>query len=150
LIPKKQPGEYRLLGVPTVSDRIAQMSIKLAFEPLVEPYFLIDSYGYRPNKSALAAIGVTRQRCWKYEYVVEFDIKGLFDNIDWELLMKAVRKHTDNKWILLYIERWLQAAMQMADGRLIKRTRGTPQGGLCKALHNPPYAKKVIMQSNLF
>ncbi|MCA2773576.1 MAG: group II intron reverse transcriptase/maturase [Microcystis sp. M122S2] len=129
-IPKKQPGEYRLLGVPTVSDRIAQMSVKLAFEPLIEPYFLADSYGYRPNKSALDAIGITRQRCWRYDYVLEFDIRGLFDNIDWELLMKAVKKHTDNKWILLYIKRWLQAPMQMPDGSIIKRTKGTPQGGV--------------------
>lgn len=129
-IPKKQPGEYRLLGIPTVSDRIAQMSIKLAFEPLVEPYFLKDSYGYRPNKSAIEAVGITRQRCWEFEYVLEFDIKGLFDNIDWELLMKAVRKHTDNKWILLYIGRWLASPMQMPDGSVMKRTRGTPQGGV--------------------
>ena len=106
-IPKKQGG-VRLLGVPTVSDRIAQMAVKLAFEPSVEPYFLPDSYGYRPNKSALDAIGVTRERCWKHDYVLEFDIKGLFDNIDHGLMMKAVRKHTDTKWIILYIERWLK------------------------------------------
>ena len=88
-IPKKQGGE-RILGIPTVSDRIAQMVIKLMFEPTVEPYFLPDSYGYRPNKSALEAVGVTRQRCWKYNWILEYDIKGLFDNIDHELLMKAV------------------------------------------------------------
>ncbi len=89
-IPKKQGGT-RMLGVPTVSDKIAQMVIKLMFEPSVEPYFLEDSYGYRPNKSALDAIGVTRKRCWEYDWLIEFDIKGLFDNIDHELLMKAVR-----------------------------------------------------------
>lgn len=128
-IPKKQGG-IRMLGVPTVTDRIAQMTVKLAFEPLVEPYFLEDSYGYRPNKSALEAVGVTRQRCWEYNWVLEFDIKGLFDNIDHELLMKAVRKHTDNKWIILYLERWLKAPMQMPDGEVISRSCGTPQGGV--------------------
>jgi RNA-directed DNA polymerase len=129
VIPKKQGG-HRVLGVPCVSDRIGQMAVKLAFEHMVEPYFLADSYGYRPGKSALDAVAITRQRCWKYDYLLEFDIRGLFDNIDWELLMKAVRKHTDNKWVLLYIERWLHAAMQMPNGSIIERTRGTPQGGV--------------------
>jgi RNA-directed DNA polymerase len=128
-IPKKSGGE-RVLGIPTVSDRIAQMAIKLAFEPSVEPHFLDDSYGYRPNKSALDAVGVTRQRCWQYNWVLEFDIKGLFDYIDHELLMKAVRKHTGNRWIILYIERWLKAPMKRPDGKLVKRTLGTPQGGV--------------------
>lgn len=122
-IPKKQGG-MRMLGIPTVSDRIAQMTIKLAFEPCVEPVFLEDSYGYRPNKSALDAVGVTRERCWSYSWLVEFDIRGLFDNINHDLLMKAVRKHTNNKWILLYIERWLKVPMQMMDGTIINRTWG--------------------------
>jgi group II intron reverse transcriptase/maturase len=129
VIPKKQGGQ-RILGVPCVSDRIGQMAVKLAFEPTVEPYFLADSYGYRPGKSALDAVAVTRQRCWKYDFLLEFDIRGLFDNIDWELLMKAVRKHTENKWVLLYIERWLQASIQMPDGSTVERTCGTPQGGV--------------------
>jgi len=128
-IPKKQGGT-RILGVPTVSDRIAQMVIRLMFEPTVEPHFLPDSYGYRPKKSALDAVGVTRQRCWEYNWVLEYDIKGLFDNIDHELLLKAVRKHTDNKCIVLYIERWLKAPLQLTDGTLVERTRGTPQGGV--------------------
>ena len=128
-IPKKQGG-IRLLGVPTVSDRIAQMTIKLMFEPLVEPYFLEDSYGYRPNKSALDAVGVTRKRCWSYDWLIEFDIKGLFDNIDHELLLKAVRHHTEDKKILLYIERWLKAEMRLPDGSVISRSCGTPQGGV--------------------
>ncbi len=128
-IPKKQGGE-RILGVPTVSDRTAQMVVKLVFEPTVEPHFHPDSYGYRPKKSALDAVGVTRQRCWRYNWVLEFDIKGLFDNIDHELLMKAVRKHTSEKWVILYIERWLKAPMQRPDGTLIERTKGTPQGGV--------------------
>ena len=107
-IPKKTGG-VRVLGVPTVADRVAQMVVKIYFEPEVEPYFHPDSYGYRPGKSAADALAVTRKRCWKYDWVLEFDIKGLFDNIDHELLMKSVRKHTDSPWVLLYIERWLKA-----------------------------------------
>ena len=128
-IPKKTGGT-RVLGVPTVNDRIAQMVVKLEFEPLVEPHFLPDSYGYRPKKSALDAVGVTRQRCWKQDWVLEFDIKGLFDNISHNLLMKAVRKHTQIKWILLYIERWLKAPMQQKDETIVARDTGTPQGGV--------------------
>ena len=128
-IPKKQGG-VRLLGVPTVSDRIAQMTIKLMFEPSVEPHFLADSYGYRPNKSALDAIGITRKRCWEYDWLIEFDIRGLFDNIDHELLMKAVRHHTDSKCILLYIERWIEAPLELSDGTTKERAFGTPQGGV--------------------
>ena len=128
-IPKKAGGE-RILGVPTVGDRVCQMVVKLIFEPQVESYFLPDSYGYRPNKSALDAIGVTRQRCWRYNWILEFDIKGLFDNIPHDLLMKAVRKHTQEKWVILYIERWLKASMQQADGTITTRDCGTPQGGV--------------------
>lgn len=127
---KKKSGGYRVLGIPTVSDRIAQMVVKLVFEPEVEKYFLPDSYGYRPNKSALDAIGVTRKRCWEYDWVLEFDIKALFDNLSHDLLMKAVHKHTQNKWVLLYIERWLTASMQQEDGTLTMRTCGVPQGGV--------------------
>ena len=128
-IPKKQGG-VRILGVPTVADRIAQTVVKLVFEPKVELIFLEDSYGYRPNKSALDAVGVTRKRCWQYGWVLEFDIVGLFDNIPHDLLMKAVRKHIKCSWVLLYIERWLKAPMQEADGELVERTCGTPQGGV--------------------
>ena len=128
-IPKKSGGE-RILGVPTVADRIAQMVASLTFEPCVEPYFLPDSYGYRPNKSALDAVGITRQRCWSYDWLLEYDIKGLFDNLDHALLMKAVRKHTDCKWVILYIERWLKAPMQLTDGTLQLRAKGVPQGGV--------------------
>jgi RNA-directed DNA polymerase len=127
-IPKRTGGE-RILGVPTVGDRIAQMVVKQMIEPDLEPIFLRDSYGYRPRKSALDAIGVTRQRCWKYDWVLEFDIKGLFDNLPHDLLLKAVRKHVKCNWALLYIERWLTAAMER-DGEIIERTRGTPQGGV--------------------
>jgi len=128
-IPKKSGGK-RVLGIPTVADRVAQMVAKMYLEPEVEPHFLADSYGYRPGKSALDAVGVTRQRCWRYDWLLEFDIKGLFDNISHELLMRAVRKHTASKWLILYIERWLKAPFQTADGRLIERESGTPQGGI--------------------
>jgi group II intron reverse transcriptase/maturase len=128
-IPKKSGGE-RILGVPTVADRVAQMVVKLVIESILDPIFLSDSYGYRPNKSALDAVGVTRERCWKYDWVLEFDIKGLFDNIDHELLLRAVRKHITCKWALLYIERWLRAPMVLEDGTTKERSCGTPQGGV--------------------
>jgi len=128
-IPKKNKGK-RILGVPTIADRVAQMVGKIEFEPMVEPYFHRDSYGYRPGKSAADALAVVRKRCWSYDWVLEFDIKGLFDNIDHELLMKAVRKHTENPWVILYIQRWLKAPFQMPDGTLKERTKGTPQGGV--------------------
>lgn len=128
-IPKKTGGE-RLLGIPTVGDRVCQMVAKMTFEPSVEAIFMPDSYGYRPNKSALDAIGVTRQRCWEFDWVLEFDIKGLFDNLSHELLMKAVRKHTSEAWVILYVERWLKAPMQMPNGEIVNRTCGTPQGGV--------------------
>jgi group II intron reverse transcriptase/maturase len=132
-IPKKSGGE-RLLGVPTVSDRVAQMVVKMVLEPVLEPVFLPDSYGYRPEKSALDAVAITRERCWKYDWVLEFDIKALFDNIEHGLLLKALDKHTDCKWVRLYIERWLTAPLQLADGRLVQRARGTPQGGVVSPL----------------
>lgn len=128
-IPKKNGG-IRILGVPTVEDRIAQMVARLYFEPNVDKIFHEDSYGYRPNKSAIGAIKVIRERCWRYDWVLEFDIKGLFDNIDHELLMKAVKIHTDEKWIILYIERWLKAPFKMEDGTIVERKSGTPQGGV--------------------
>jgi RNA-directed DNA polymerase len=128
-IPKKSGGE-RILGVPTVADRVAQMVVKQVIEPILDPIFLADSYGYRPNRSALDAVGATRQRCWKYDWVLEFDIKGLFDNIDHELLLRAVRKHVTCRWALLYIERWLKAPMVQEEGTTIGRSRGTPQGGV--------------------
>src|ERR1700757_677853 len=128
-IPKKSGGQ-RILGVPTVADRVAQMVVKQVIEPILDPVFLADSYGYRPNKSALDAVGVTRERCWKYDWVLEFDIKGLFDNISHELLLRAMRKHVTCKWALLFIERWLKAPMVQEDRTRIERDRGTPQGGV--------------------
>ena len=132
-IPKDNGGK-RLLGIPTVSDRIAQMVVKLYLEPEVEPYFHQDSYGYRPGKSAIEAVGVARQRCWRYDWVVDLDIKGFFDNLDHGLVIRAVRKHTACKWALLYIERWLKAPAQKADGTLVGRDKGSPQGGVCSPL----------------
>jgi RNA-directed DNA polymerase len=130
----KESGGLRALGIPTVSDRIAQMVARIYLEPKVEPYFHEDSYGYRPNKSAIDALGVARKRCWRYNWVLDLDIRGFFDNLDHELLMRAVRKHTDCKWVLLYVERWLKASVQFEDGTLIKRDKGTPQGGVVSPL----------------
>lgn len=127
-IPKKNGG-VRVLGIPTVSDRIAQMVVKLTFESKVEKYFLEDSYGYRPNKSAHDAIDITRKRCWKYNWVLEFDIKGLFDNINHDLLIKAVEKHTEVPWEILYIKRWMKAPLKRGN-TIINRICGVPQGGV--------------------
>lgn len=127
-IPKKSGGE-RILGVPTVGDRIAQTAVTLVLEPLLEPVFHEDSYGYRRGKSAHDAIAVTRKRCWDRNWVLEYDIRGLFDNIDHKLLLKALRRHCDESWVLLLVERWLTAPMSDAEGREDPRTVGTPQGG---------------------
>lgn len=126
----KGDGKMRPLGIPTVADRIAQMVVKLTLEPTVDPKFHQDSYGYRPGKSALDAVGVARQRCWEMDWVIDLDVKGFFDNLDHGLVMKAVKHHTDLKWIHLYVERWLKAPLQLADGSLKERTAGTPQGGV--------------------
>lgn len=130
----KKSGDVRLLGVPTVADRVAQTVVKLVLEPILEPVFHPNSYGYRPGRSALDAVAMVRRRCWEYNWVIEFDIKGLFDNIDHALLMRAVRKHCRLPWVLLYIERWLTAPMKMADGTRVERARGTPQGGVVSPL----------------
>lgn len=130
----KASGKTRELGIPTVSDRIAQMVAKMYLEPQVEPIFHEDSYGYRPNKSAIQAIGKARERCWRFPWVLDVDIKGFFDNIDHTLMMKAVRHHAKEKWIPLYIERWLKAKAQGKDGTLRERDKGTPQGGVISPL----------------
>lgn len=132
-IPKKSGG-VRILGVPTVADRVAQTVVKTVLEPVLESVFDRDSFGYRPGRSALDAVELVRRRSWKYDWVVEFDIKGLFDNIDHELLLRAVRKHCTTPWILLYIERWLKAPMETEDGKRTARERGTPQGGVVSPL----------------
>ena len=120
----------RPLGIPTVADRIAQEVAKRYLEPILEPIFHEDSYGYRPGRSAIDAVRKARQRCWRYDWVLDVDVRSYFDSIDWELLLKAVRKHTDCPWVLLYIERWLKAPVQMGDGSVAPRTAGTPQGGV--------------------
>jgi len=132
-IPKKNGGT-RILGVPTVSDRIAQTVVKMVLESQVEPQFHTDSYAYRPMKSALDAVGVARKRCWKYDWVIDLDIRSFFDTLDHELVMKAVRHHTKERWILLYVERWLKAPTQMEDGRVIGRDKGSPQGSVISPL----------------
>lgn len=132
-IPKGNGGK-RVLGIPTVSDRIAQMVAKTYLEPKLEPHFHEDSYGYRPGKSAIEALGMARQRCWRRDWVLDLDIKGFFDNIDHELLMRAVKKHTDCAWILLYVERWLKVPSQGVDGVRVNRDKGTPQGGVISPL----------------
>ncbi len=128
-IPKKNGGT-RILGIPTVEDRVAQMVAKIYFEPNVEAIFYKESYGYRPYKSAIDAVGKAREWCWKKDWVVDFDIKGLFDNINHTYLMKLVRMHTKEKWIILYVERWLKTPFQMQDGTIQERNSGTPQGGV--------------------
>ena len=130
----KATGGTRPLGIPTVADRIAQMVVKDMLEPILEPCFHDDSYGYRPRRSAHDALAVARQRCWDADWVLDVDIKGFFDNIDHELLMKAVGKHTDCKWVTMYIKRWLVASVQLPDGSNQERSRGTPQGGVISPL----------------
>lgn len=132
-IPKPQGGT-RPLGIPTVTDRIAQMVVKLALEPELERHFHVDSYGYRPGKSALDALGRARERCWQHDWVIDLDIKGFFDTIDHGLLLKALRRHTQLRWVLLYIERWLTADVVMSDGTRQQRAQGTPQGGVISPL----------------
>lgn len=128
-IPKKTGGTRRL-GIPTIADRIAQMVARMYVEPVVEPMFCEDSYGYRPNKSAIDAVATARKRCWRYDYVIELDVKGLFDNIDHELLMKVVNRHVEERWVCMYIKRWLETPFVTKDGQMIARKTGTPQGGV--------------------
>lgn len=133
MIPKSD-GRERPLGIPTVGDRVAQMVVKMYLEPQMEPLFHPDSYGYRPGKSALEAVGTCRRRSWRYDWLVDLDIKGFFDNIDHSLMMHAVRKHTNCKWALLYVERWLKAPVELGDGTRAPRSQGTPQGGVASPL----------------
>ena len=132
-IPKKAGGS-RILGVPTVSDRIAQTVVKIYLEPEVEPIFHPDSYGYRPGRSALDALGRTRERCWKFDWVIDLDIRAFFDSIDHDLMLAAVAKHTKLGWVLLYIERWLKAPLEKEDGTILQRDRGTAQGSAISPL----------------
>jgi RNA-directed DNA polymerase len=126
-IPKKKGGS-RMLGVPTVADRVAQTVAYLYLEPEVEPVFHPDSYGYRPGRSAHDALATCRQRCWRYDWALDLDLKSFFDSLDHSLVLKAVAHHTNLRWILLYVERWLKAPIQLEDGTLKPRDRGSPQG----------------------
>jgi RNA-directed DNA polymerase len=130
----KATGGLRPLGIPTVADRVAQMVVKMHLEPIVEPCFHDDSYGYRPGKSALDAVATARQRCWRSDWVIDLDIKGFFDNLDHDLVMKAVRHHDKTPWVLLCIERWLKAPVQRQDGSQQERTKGSPQGAVVSPL----------------
>ena len=132
-IPKRSGGT-RTLGIPTVTDRIAQAVVVMIIEQGIDEIFYPDSYGYRPNKNALDGVAIVRERCWKYEWLIEYDIKGLFDNIDHEKLVKAVKLHIQESWILLYIERWLKTPVQYKGGILKEREKGTPQGGVISPL----------------
>jgi len=127
-IPKPHGGGTRILGVPTVADRIAQTVAARRLEEKVEPIFHPDSYGYRPARSALDAVGRCRERCWRYDWVIDLDIQKFFDSVPWHLIVKAVEAHTDVPWVLLYVKRWLAASVRLPDGTLAERDRGTPQG----------------------
>lgn len=135
-IPKAGGKVVRVLGVPTVADRIAQTVVRMYLEAKVEPIFHPDSYGYRPGKSALDAVGACRQRCWRSDWVIDLDIRAFFDTVPWDLVLKAVAHHIDpdQQWILLYVDRWLKAPLQMQDGALNIRNRGTPQGSAISPL----------------
>jgi group II intron reverse transcriptase/maturase len=129
-IPKPHGGGTRVLGVPTVADRIAQTVAAVRLEKAVEPLFHPDSYGYRPQRGALDAVAACRERCWKYDWVIDLDIRKFFDSVRWDLIVKAVQAHTDQetRWVVLYVKRWLAAPLQLPDGTLQQRDRGTPQG----------------------
>jgi RNA-directed DNA polymerase len=133
-IPKRDGGGERMLGIPTVSDRIAQEVARRYLEPILEPVFHTDSYGYRPGKSAIAAVATARERCWRHDWVLDLDIRAFFDSLDWELMLAAVRRHTDCAWLLLYVERWLKAPVEQEDGSIVARRSGTPQGGVISPL----------------
>jgi hypothetical protein len=136
-IPKEHGEGTRPLGIPTVADRVAQEVVRRYLEPRLEPIFHADSYGYRPRRSAIDAVRTARQRCWRYDWVLDLDIKAFFDSLDWELLLRALRRHTDCAWVLLYVERWLEAPIQREDGTLEPRSAGTAQGsGISPILAN--------------
>ena len=133
-IPKPHGGGMRMLGVPTVADRVAQTVVAMELEKVVEPKFHRSSYGYRPGRSPLDAVEVCRQRCFTHPWVLDCDIAGFFDNVSHDLIVKAVKANTDLKWVVLYVERWLKAPLQHPDGTLEQRDRGTPQGSAISPL----------------
>ncbi|NOU42215.1 MAG: group II intron reverse transcriptase/maturase [Methyloglobulus sp.] len=133
LIPKED-GQSRPLGIPTVNDRVAQMAVKMMLEPRLEPIFHASSFGYRPGRNAHQAVNQARRHCWRYDWVLDMDMKAFFDTIDHDLMMRAVEKHVPEKWIRLYIRRWLESPVALAEGGLQERSRGTPQGGVISPL----------------
>ena len=132
-IPKANGGT-RPLGIPTIADRVAQTVVKNVLEPLVEPVFHRDSYGYRPGRSALDAVAVARERCWHADWIIDLDIKAFFDSIPHDLVERAVAHHTDLPWVRLYVGRWPRTPVQRPDGSTQARTKGTPQGGVVSPL----------------
>jgi RNA-directed DNA polymerase len=130
----KAGGGVRVLGVPTVADRIAQTVVAMTLEPSAEQVFHQDSYGYRPARSALDAVAMCRKRCWQSQWVIDIDIQGFFDNVPHDPILRAVGRHTDKPWVLLYVQRWLTAPVQQQDGTLVVRERGTPQGSAISPL----------------
>lgn len=130
----KGDGKLRPLGIPTILDRVAQEVVRARFEPVVESFFHRDSYGFRPGRSAPEAVKTCRERCWKYDWVLDVDIQKFFDTIDHELMMKAVEHHSPESWMTLYIRRWLKAPVQQQDGTQEAPQVGTPQGGVISPL----------------
>jgi group II intron reverse transcriptase/maturase len=127
-IPKPHGDGVRVLGVPCVGDRVARTVAARRLEAKVEPIFHPDSYGYRPGRSALDAVAACRQRCWSSDWVIDLDVEKFFDSVPWDLIIKAVKAHTDDPWVVLYVQRWLQAPLVLPNGTLQQRVRGTPQG----------------------
>jgi RNA-directed DNA polymerase len=146
-IPKQHGGGVRMLGIPTVADRVAQTVVARHLGVAVEEVFHEDSYGYRPGRSALDAVERCRERCWRRDWVIDLDVQDFFGSVGWDLIVKAVAVHTDAPWVVLYVKRWLAAPLQLPDGTLVQRDRGTPQGGLCSAEHKPPYEQCWVMRS---
>src|SRR6202521_5239910 len=114
-VPKPHGGGVRVLGVPTVADRVAQTVVAMYLEPLVEPRFHPDSYGYRPGRSAHDALATCRQRCWEYDWIIDLDVQKFFDEVPWDLVLRAVKSVTDARWVLLYVKRWLAATLKHPD-----------------------------------
>src|SRR5512132_3226272 len=127
-IPKAHGGGTRLLGVPTVADRVAQTVVARRLETRVEEIFHPDSYGYRPGRAPQDAVEVCRRRCWSTDWVIDLDIQKFFDSVPRDLIIRAVEANTDLPWVVLYVKRWLDAPVQNPDGSVLRRDRGTPQG----------------------
>jgi group II intron reverse transcriptase/maturase len=146
-IPKAHGTGTRTLGVPTVADRVAQTVVAMELEKKAEPIFHLDSYGYRPGRSALDGVAACRRRCWERDWVIDLDIAAFFDSVPHDLMVRAVEANTDLPWVVLYVRRWLAAPLALPGGSLQERDRGTPQGGLCSAEHKPPYEQCRVMRS---